>query len=170
MAQRRQLQRLWRHMRSGAWAVRRAFGPPVLAAIEQAVRDWERRHPGEIRFAVEADLPLAAIWAGVTPRQRALQVFANLGVWDTEHNNGVLIYVLLADRDVEIVADRGVARSLADAADWESCCRVMEAHFAEGRYRDGAIAGIEAVAAVLARHPADGVDVGNELPDAPVVL
>lgn len=166
----RRLGRIWRHFNTGARAARRCFPPEVLAAIEQTVRNCEGRHAGEIRFAVEDSLPFAALWAGLTPRARAIDQFAELGVWDTAHNNGVLIYVLLADRDVEIVADRGVAGGRVPAAEWERCCRVMEAHFREARFREGAVAGIEAVAAVLARHPPAGPDAGNELPDAPAVL
>ncbi len=163
--------RLLRHLLAGPWTLRRRFPPPVLAAIEAAVRAAESCHPGEIRFAVETALPPQALWNGVQPRQCAEQAFARLGVWDTEHNNGVLIYLLLADHDVEIVADRGVGRGRVPAAEWEACCRVMEEHFRAGRFQAGALAGIEAVAGVLARHPPDNpVDAGNELPDRPAIL
>jgi uncharacterized membrane protein len=162
--------RIWRHLNTGATAVRRDFPAGTLAAIERAIAAAEARHPGEIRFAVEHSLPFAALWRGLTPRARAIQKFAELGVWDTAHNNGVLIYVLLADRDVEIVADRGVAAGRVPQAEWEQCCRVMEEHFRAGRFQQGAVAGIEAVAAVLARHPAGPPDAGNELPDRPAVL
>lgn len=159
-----------RHLFTGSLALRRSFDAATLAAIEQAVKACEARHPGEIRFAIEAALSPAALWRGTTPRERALQVFSELRVWDTEHNNGVLIYVLLADHDVEIIADRGVGEPRVPAARWEECCRVMEAHFRAGRFREGAIAGIEAVAEVLAGYPPNRPDAGNELPDAAVVL
>ena len=162
------LVRMWRHLNVGARDVRRAFPGDALEAIAGATFAIEARHSGEIRFAIEHSLPFRRLWRGVTPRQRALAMFAQLGVWDTRHNTGVLIYVLLADRDVEIVADRGLAD--VAQAEWEACCRVMEAHFREGRYREGALAGIEAVSAVLARHPAGPPDAGNELPDRPAVL
>nr|WP_248679739.1 TPM domain-containing protein [Sinimarinibacterium sp. CAU 1509] len=142
----------------------------MLARIEAGVKACEQRHAGEIRVAVEAALPLDALLQRRSARERALDVFSQLRVWDTEHNNGVLIYVLLADRDVEIVADRGVAGGRVAASEWEACCRVIEAHFRDGHYADGMIAGVEAVAAVLARHPPDAADVGNELPDAPALL
>jgi len=159
-----------RHGCTGSWQRRRRFPAGTLARIEAAIRDCEARHPGEIRFAVEAALPLSAIWHGTPPRARALQVFAEQGVWDTEHNNGVLIYVLLADRDVEIVADRGVGDARVPASEWESCCRLMEAAFREDHFEQGALAGIGAVAAVLAKYPPARPDAGNELPDQPIVL
>ena len=164
------LERWWRHWTTGTLARRRAFPTHVMHAVEQAIRECESRHAGEIRFAVDVALSSAELWAGLTPRQSAIEVFSRLRVWDTAHNNGVLIYVLLADRDVEIVADRGVGTGLVPQAEWEDCCRVMETHFAKGRFRDGAVAGINAVADVLARHPPQGPDAGNELPDAPALL
>lgn len=159
-----------RHGCTGAWQRRKCFPAGTLARIEAAIRDCETRHPGEIRFAVEAALPLSAIWHGITPRQRAMQVFATEGVWDTEHNNGVLIYVLLADRDVEIVADRGVGDARVPAAEWEACCRLMEDAFRQARFEPGALTGIAAVASVLAKYPPSRPDVGNELPDRPILL
>lgn len=164
------LKRCLRHASTGQWHARRLFPASVLATVEQSVHDCEHQHPGEVRFAVEPALPLRAVWDGVTPRQRAVQVFSELRVWDTAHNDGVLIYVLLADRAVEIVADRGVARGHVPQAEWDAACRVIESHFREGRYQAGAVAGVQAVAAVLARYPAGPKDVGNEQSDAPVIL
>lgn len=164
------LKRLLQHTSTGALAVRRYFPPATLAAIEQAVKACEHQHPGEVRFAAEPALQLHVVWQGLTPRQRAVQVFSDLRVWDTEHNDGVLIYVLLADRAVEIVADRGVARGRVPQAEWDAVCRLMESHFRESRFEAGAVAGVQAVAAVLARYPAGPKDVGNEQPDAPVIL
>lgn len=164
------LKRVWRHLSTGTLAQRRAFPPDTLAAITAAVRACERRHAGEIRFAVEAALSPAAAWAGVSARTRAIEVFSQLRVWDTAHNNGVLIYVLLADRAVEIVADRGVAAGRVDPAEWQRPCTLMREAFRAGRYAEGAVAGIEAVADVLARHPPGEPDVGNEMADEPVLL
>jgi len=164
------LERIWRHFNIGARAVRRAFPPEAMAAIARKTREIEARQAGEIRFAVEDSLPFRRLWRGVTPRQRALEVFAQLGVWDTRDNNGVLIYVLLADRDVEIVADRGVGAGVVPQAEWEQCCRVIEDHFRAGRFAEGALAGVEAVAAVLARHAPGPPDAGDELPNQPAVL
>ena len=166
------LVRWWRHLSTGSLARRRAFGPQTMQAIEQAIRDCETRHAGEVRFAVDTALSIGELAAGLTPRQCAIEAFSRLRVWDTAHNNGVLIYLLLADRDVEIVADRDVGNARVPAAEWEACCRVMERHFAHGHFREGAIAGIQAVADVLARHPpGDAVpDAGDELPNQPVLL
>jgi uncharacterized membrane protein len=160
--------RLVRHLATGSRAVRRRFPASALAAIEAAIAAGEARHEPEIRFAVEAALHPRAVIDGLTPRDRALEVFSELRVWDTEHNTGVLIYLLLADRDVEIVADRGVAR--ITPAEWEVICREMEAHFREGRYETGAQRGIRATSDLLARHfPARGPGRGEQ-PDRPVVL
>lgn len=166
----RDLRRLWRHLWQGRRALRRDFPPAVLARIEFAVKACEQAHTGEIRFALEAHLPVEAVWHGVTPRHRAIEAFSHLRVWDTAHNNGVLIYLLLADRDVEIVADRGVARGRVPASAWADICRTMEREFRAGRFGDGAVAGVEAVSALLATYPPDAPRDGNELPDAPVIL
>jgi len=150
------------------WA-RRAFPAAALDAIERAIAEAEASHEGEIRFAVEASLPLHLILAGVTPKARAIEVFSQLRVWDTEHNSGVLIYLSFADRAVEIVADRGIhARSGTQA--WERICRAMEAEFRQGRFEAGAIAAIRAIAEELAQHfPGTGAK-ANELPNRPVVF
>src|SRR5204862_1730071 len=122
-----------------------------LGSIEKGIAAAEARSSGEIRFVVETALELPEVWGGLTPRARALQTFSDLHMWNTEHRNGVLIYVLAADRDVEIIADRGTAAQIAQA-DWEGVCRVMEGHFRAGRYADGSLAGVDAVSGLLARH------------------
>ncbi len=164
------MRRFLKHLWTGRWQLRSRFSRAVLTQIEQSVKACEQRHAGEIRVAVEAALPLEDLLWRRSPRERAIDVFSQLRVWDTEHNNGVLIYVLLADRDVEIVADRGAAGGRVAPSEWEGCCRIIESHFRDGRYANGMVAGIEAVAAVLARHPPGRPDVGNELPDAPALL
>jgi uncharacterized membrane protein len=163
------VKRLLKHLFAPPWIVYRAFPRAALRRIEAAIRDSERSHAGELRFAVEAGLHLGALLRGVSARQRARQVFAELGVWDTEHNSGVLIYVQLVDRSVEIVADRGVAAKVAQP-EWDAVCHRMEAAFRARRFEDGALLGIREITALLARHfPARG---GNpdELADRPVVL
>ena len=158
-----------RHLFSTRWGTRQRFTTDVRGRIEAAIAAVEGRHAGEIRFAVETAYDLPDLWYGTTPRERAVQVFGLLGVWDTADNNGVLIYVLMADRDVEIVADRAIAARVVQS-DWDAVCRDMEGHFRAGRYAEAAEAGIAGVGELLARHfPAQGGD-RNEQPDAPVFL
>jgi uncharacterized membrane protein len=164
-----QVARTLRHFFSTRWGTRRRFTPAARARIEAAIKAAELRHAGEIRFAVETAFDLPELWWGVTPRQRAVHVFGQLGVWDTAANNGVLIYVLMADHDVEIVADRAIAARVAQG-EWDAICREMEVAFRAGRYVEGAEAGIAGVARLLARHfPGQGGD-RDEQPNAPVML
>jgi uncharacterized membrane protein len=163
------LKRIMRHLSSGRAAVRRVFPLRTLDAIERAIRETEARHAGQIRFAIEAALELAPLLAGQTGQQRAVEVFSKLRVWDTEHNNGVLIYLLLADRDVEIVADRGIHVKLGKEV-WEAICREMETAFREGHFEAGVLAGIYAVGEHLSRHFPARSGKFNEMPDSPVVL
>lgn len=163
------LARLIRHLAANPWQVRRRFSPAVLSAIEQAIRDSELRHRGEIRFVVEGALSLGALLCNQSARDRALELFSLLKVWDTEHNNGVLIYLLLADRDMEIVADRGI-HAHVPGAEWETVCRTMEVHFRAEKFESGVLEAVRAVSAHLERHyPVDGEN-PNELPDRPTVL
>lgn len=164
------VRRFLKHACTGHWLVRRYFSSAALENIGRAVKDCEQHHPGEIRFVIEASLHSGAVLAGVTPRQRAVDVFAQQRVWDTEHNNGVLIYLLLADRAVEIVADRYVARGRVPQAEWNAACHELQKHFRQGNFEAGAVAGVQAVAAILAKYPPGPRDVGNELPDAPLLL
>lgn len=163
------LGRILRHLSITRWSAQRRFTPRVLSEIEREIQELETRHAGELRFVIEAGLDLPELLQDVTPRQRALQIFGQLGVWDTADNNGVLIYVLLADHDVEILADRGVAARVP-LAEWEHVCHEMEAHYREGRYAEGSIAGVRGVGRLLARYfPASRGD-ANELPNQPIVL
>ncbi len=164
-----QFARAFRHVLVPGLSVRRAFPAAALSRIEAAIGASESRHRGQIRFAVEGALELRPLIAGQSARERSIEVFSSLRVWDTEENNGVLLYLLLADRDVEIVADRGIAR-LVEPAGWEAICRRMEAAFRAGRFEQGVLAGIEAVGVELALHyPAEG-ETPDELPDTPVIL
>src|ERR1700683_3116053 len=115
------LLRLLRHLTTTRWSTRRRFPPAVRDAIEQAIGECESRHGGEIRFVVETAFDLPELWHDLAPRRRALQVFGQLGVWDTAENNGVLIYVLMADHVVEIVADRGIASRILQK-EWDTVC------------------------------------------------
>lgn len=163
------LKRTMLHLSTGRASVQRAFPPSALDAIERAIHETEATHSGQIRFAVEASLELSPLLAGQSAQQRALDMFSKLRVWDTEHNNGVLIYLLLADRDVEIIADRGIHAKLGKEV-WETICQEMESAFRAGKFEEGVLAGIHSVGQHLARHyPHTGEKV-NELPDRPVVL
>jgi uncharacterized membrane protein len=151
------------------WQTRRAFPHASLVAIRKAIAREELRHSGELRFAVEGGLPLPDLLRGKGARDRAVECFSALGIWDTEHNNGVLIYLLLADRSVEIVADRGVHAKVGPAA-WDAICGEMQRRFAAGEYEDGVVGGIAAIGELLAAHFPPGAADGNELPDEPVVI
>jgi uncharacterized membrane protein len=168
-----QLRRLIRHVVAPHWRTRMLFPTTTLDAIEKAVGRAERTHAGEIRFAIETSLAPLHVLNELSPRERALDVFSRLRVWDTEHNNGVLIYVQLADRDVEIVADRGLVGRVSPA-EWEGVCRLMEAHFRAGRFEAGSIAGVDAVGTLLSRHyPPQAGQIPlqlNQLPDRPTLL
>jgi uncharacterized membrane protein len=161
--------RLLRHLFAARWNTRRRFPPAVLEAIEAAIREAESRHAGEIRFAIETALDLPELWHGMASRRRAAQVFGQLGIWDTAQNNGVLIYVLLAEHVVEIVADRGIA-AFVQQSEWDQICREIEGQFRAGRFMEGSVAAVHAVGGLLARHfPAPRRD-ADELPNQPVLL
>jgi uncharacterized membrane protein len=161
--------RALRHLFASEAATRGRFSAGVLAAVEQAITGAEKRTSGQIRFAIETALELPQLWRGMTPRERAVDVFGELRVWDTELSNGVLIYVLMAEHDVEIVADRGAAARIP-AEDWESACRLMEEHFRAGRFEAGAVAGVAAVGALLERHFPARAEPRDELPNQPSLL
>jgi hypothetical protein len=163
------LKRFWRHVAMSPVKAARAFPAKTLDAIQGEIAQQEKRHRGEVSFVVEAELSSGDLWREVSSRNRARDLFALRGVWNTEENNGVLIYVLLADRSVEIVADRGIDRR-ASPEEWQGICRMMEGHFAAKRFEEGALAGVRAVSELVHRHfPANGRD-SNELPDRPVLI
>ena len=163
------LARILRHLIAPHWLARRAFPQASLTAIGAAVANSEQHHGGELRFVVEAGLPFTDLWRGVSPRSRAAEIFSRLRVWDTEHNSGVLIYLQLVDRRVEIVADRGIAAKVAQE-EWDAICRAMEAAFKSGAYRRGALDAIDSVGRLLAIHDPAPPDKANELCDRPVIL
>ena len=160
------LLRIVRHRWADGIGTARALGPEALTRLESRVAASERRHSGEIRLCVEAGLPLSYLWRDATPRQRAVTMFGKLRVWDTEANNGVLIYLLLAERAIEIVADRGVMRRVPQAT-WDALVADMRAHFRGGRFEEGLGQAVDAVDALLTRHfPLSAEqDNPNELPD-----
>jgi uncharacterized membrane protein len=161
--------RFLRHLTTGPRRVRKCFPDSALNAIEAAIGEGETRHAGEIRFSVEAALDPFDALRGHPPRARAIEVFSELHVWDTAQRTGVLIYLLLADRDIEIVADRGIAARVAQE-EWEAICLAMEAELRAGRYEAGALAGVHAVSDLLARHFPPSDRNPDEQPNRPVVL
>ena len=167
------LQRLTRLLRH-RWAdgrLRRVLTPEVLQRLGQRVAASERRHTGQIRICAEGGLPLSYLWRGASARERAITQFGKLRVWDTEHNNGVLIYLLLAEHAIEIVADRGLAQRVPEAT-WHTLVQRLGEALRAGQYEDGLTEVLAEVSALLVAHfPAsDNAPSSNELPDAPVLL
>src|SRR5687767_3598969 len=162
--------RWFRHLLANRWTLRRRFPAAVLDAIESAVAASEARHRGEIRFAIEAALDVASLWRNLDPRERALETFSELRVWDTREKNGVLIYILLADHDVEIVADRGFEGRVR-AEEWQAICATVERAFRDGLWLDGARLAVEGVSALALREfpRTDVLDV-DEQPNKPSLL
>jgi uncharacterized membrane protein len=164
------LRRMLRHALTTPAALRRAFPPAALERIQQAIAAAEATTSGEIRFAVESSLPWSYLRRDAPARERALMLFSKLRVWDTEQNNGVLLYVELADHGIEIVADRGIARHVT-AAEWRTIVDAMRERFRRGEFEAGVIAAVTAVGELLARHfPAAGGENPDELSNRPVVL
>jgi uncharacterized membrane protein len=163
------IKRVGRHLLEYRWRLRRIFTPKVLARIEAAIKASEVAHSGEIRFVVEGALDGAPLFRDQPARERALDIFSQLRIWDTEQNNGVLIYLLLADRDFEIVADRGIDAKVGPAG-WEKICAEMEREFRTGDFERGVIRGIEAVSRLMAEYFPAQAGGRNELPDSPVVM
>jgi len=163
------IKRIVKHLLFTEGQVKRAFPRNTLMAIEKAIKASEAAHVGEIRFVVEGALDGLPLFRGQSARDRAIDLFSQLRVWDTQRNTGVLIYLLLADRAVEIVADRGIHEKVGSQA-WNRICHQMETAFGQSNYEGGAVSGLQAVTQHLVEHlPADGRN-GNELPDKPVVL
>ena len=163
------IKRIGKHLIEHRWRVRRIFPREVLAVIEQAIKAGEATHSGQVRFVVEGALDGAPLFRDQPARERALDIFSRLRIWDTAHNNGVLIYLLLADRDVEIIADRGIDAKVGTEG-WEKICKAMETDFRANDFSGGVIRGIDAVSRQLAAHFPKHGGGRNELPDAPVVM
>ena len=161
--------RILRHLFTPDWIVHRAFPRAALDGIEAVVKASEASHRGEIRFAIEAGLDLLPLLKEISPRERAVEVFSQLRVWDTAENSGVLIYVQLVDRDVEIVADRGISAKVG-GQEWQAICLRMQDAFRARRYEQGVIEGIRQITVLLTRHFPPGANDADELPNQPVVL
>jgi len=163
------MHRLFRHLLHVPLLAHRAFPPAARESIRAAVAAGEARHRGEIRFVVEGSWPLGDVLAGKTPPQRALEVFGLSRVWDTEENTGVLIYALLCERHVQVLADRGINARVPPET-WDALCQQLLKDYASGDFEGGTVKAINALSDILAEHfPATGKR-ENELPDEPLVL
>jgi uncharacterized membrane protein YgcG len=165
----KKMRRLLKHLTTPGWLARRTFNAAVLDRLEGAIRDSEPQHGAELRLVIEGELDLHDLLHAVTPRHRAIELFSRLRVWDTEENNGVLIYVQCVDRTIEIVADRGVAAKVGQLQ-WDEVCAQMSAAFLAGKYEAGVLQGIADISSLLAMYYPHQDGYGNELPDRPVVL
>lgn len=163
------IKRIAKHLFTTHWQVNKYFPTTTLDAIEQEIKSSEMSHAGEIRFVVEAVLDPASLFKDQSAQARAIDVFSQLRIWDTEHNNGLLIYLLLADHAVEIIADRGIHAKVGEE-EWQRICRVMESDFRQGNFKGGVIMGVNAVTQHLAKHFPRAADDKNELSDRPLIL
>ena len=164
------IKRFFKHILLPPVLAQRAFSPTVMRRVEQAIADSERLHRGELRVAVEASLDLGPLLSGQSPRARAEEVFSQLRVWDTAENSGVLLYVNWADRDIEIVADRGISARVTQD-EWEKVCLVIEQSFRGGRFEEGLVEGIRQITQLLVMHfPAASGNNADELGNRPVIL
>lgn len=164
----KKLKRIFKHLFSSPLLLKKYFNSDMLKLIEKSIAANEKTHAGQIRFVVENDIDIIRLLSNVTSRQRAIELFSSMHIWDTEHNNGVLIYLLFCEHKVEIVADRGIHALVGDAQ-WQKICHEMEAYFRQHDFAAGVIHGIDKIGDFLREHyPHYAID--NELPDAPVVL
>ena len=161
--------RFLKHLTATRWQTRQHLPAHSINAIETAIHASEKLHMGELRFAVEAGLDWPELFAGISSRERALEVFSHLRIWDTEHNSGVLIYLLLADHKVEIVADRGIHSRVGNSA-WINICQDMESKFRSGDFESGVLLGITEITALLQQHFPAQAHNPNDLPNRPDIL
>lgn len=165
-----QLKKLWQHLSYAPSKTRRLFPATELDALTLEIAQSENHHRGEIRLVIESSYTLSQLLNKTDPRQRAIELFSQYRVWDTEENTGVLLYLLLAEHRIEIIADRGIARKLPQT-EWDAICKSMQEAFTQGQFINGIKTGMMAITARLAEHfPANITDNPNELPDRPVVI
>jgi uncharacterized membrane protein len=164
-----QLKRVLKHLVISERHARRIFTKNHLELIAQTIKASEKFHSGEIRFAVESSLEFQPLLRKLTARERAIEIFSRLRVWDTEHNNGVLIYILLADHAIEIVADRGIHARVGTPG-WENLCREVQASFSRHQYGEGATVCVQTISKLLIEHFPDDGGGHNELPDTPIII
>lgn len=161
--------RALKHLLTPDWVALRPFPAPALDRIEKAINTSEKLHTGELRFALEAAMEPVDVLRGLSSRDRAIQVFSMLRVWDTEHNSGVLIYLQMVEHRIEIVADRGINRHVAQS-EWDAICERMQAAFRSGQFEQGSLTAIDEITRLLARHFPSGEQNPDELPDRPVII
>lgn len=161
------MSRILNNLLTTSRALKVAFPAETLDAIEAAIRDSEHQHSAEIQFAIESSLHIRALLKGVTARDEAIMAFSQLGTWDTAENNGVLVYILLAEKDIEIIADRGCAEIVSDD-EWRQICKDMETYFAAEQFLEGSLLGINAITEILIKHFPPGEQPRNERPNRPV--
>ncbi len=167
----KRLQRILRHRWLDESDARKAVPADLAERLQRRVAASEKRHSGEVRVCVEAGLPMSYLWRSAPARERAVMLFSKLRVWDTAHNNGVLIYLLLADHAIEIVADRGL-NAVVTAGEWQAMVNNLSHALREQRYEDGLTQALEEVSAVLVRHfpVQEGQADSDELPNQVIVL
>jgi uncharacterized membrane protein len=165
----RLFKRLCKHLVTIPSMTRRYFPADSLRRIEKAIAYSESTHSGQIRFVVEGNLDAVDILRKKTGKKRAIEIFSQLRVWDTEENNGVLIYLLLADHDFEILGDRGIHYHVGEAG-WERISQEMEKRFRKGQFESGVLYGIEQIGQMLAQHYPPNSNQQNELPNTPIVM
>ena len=163
------IKRTLKHLFYPGWWLRRDFPAEELAKIESAIQASESKHSGEIRFAIESSLPLKALWRDELIQERAIEVFSLLRVWDTEDNNGVLIYLLLADKKVEIIADRNINK-VVGCKEWRRICEQMETHSRAERFGEGVVTGIDEIGSLLEKHFPSNPNDKIELSNKPVIM
>lgn len=161
--------RLLKHLFANSGNTKKYFNKDVLIRIEQAIAQSEMTHSGQIRFVVETSLSPMALYHHQSSRERALEIFSLFRVWDTEENNGVLIYLLMADHDFEIIADRNI-HAKAGQDYWVKVCKEMEVLLKNKQFSEGVLLGIERIHEVLRQHYPAEVITPNELPDHPIII
>ena len=163
------LKRAFRHLFTTSRAGKKAFPETTLQAIQEVITAGEKLHRAEVQLIVEPSLPLSEIWEGTSSRERAIELFSTHRIWDTEENSGILIYIDLADHQVEIVADRGIDH-ITTSDEWRSICQTMTSGFAQGNYHDSAIAALKLLNDILHDHLPDLEGQPDQLPNRPIIL
>jgi len=163
------IKRIAKHAFTTQWHVKKYFASAALDAIENEIALSEKQHSGEIRFVVEGALDGSPLFKNESAHDRALDIFSQLRIWDTQDNNGLLIYLLLADHAVEIIADRGI-NAKVNKNEWQTICGIMQNEFARGNFQTGVCDAIKSITQHLVKHFPVSVNDENELPNKPVVM